>query len=94
MYVFQKDSTHSIISIFIDDIIIACKNQANIDDLAAQLCKHFELHDIVPTSWLLGIAINQDIAKGTISLCQSLYVNDVLKRFGMENCGTRKTPMD
>ena len=60
----------------------------------AQLRKHFELRDIGPTSWLLGIAINQDITKGSISLCQSLYVNDVLKRFGMENCSTRKTPMD
>ena len=42
----------------------------------------------------MSIAITQDVAKGTISLCQSLYVDDVLKRFGMENCSTRKTPMD
>ena len=63
MYVFQKGSTHIIIPIFIDDITIACKNQSDIHDLVAQLRKHFELRDIGPTSWLLGIAINQDLAK-------------------------------
>ena len=50
MYVFQKGSTHIIIPIFIDDITIACKNQSDIDDLVAQLHKHFELRDIGPTS--------------------------------------------
>ena len=94
MYVYQKGSTHIIIPIFIDDITIACKHQSDIDDLVAQLRKHFELRDIGPTSWLLGIAITQDLAKGTISLCQSLYIQDVLERFGMENCKARKTPMD
>jgi hypothetical protein len=94
MYVYQKGYTDIIIPIFIDDITIACKNQADIDDLVAQLCKHFELRDIGPTSWLLEIAITQDLAQGIFSLCQSLYIEDVLKHFGMENCSIRKTPMD
>jgi hypothetical protein len=46
MYVYQKGSTYIIIPIFIDDITIACKNQSDIDDLVAQLRKHFELCDI------------------------------------------------
>jgi hypothetical protein len=41
---------HIIIPIFIDDITIACKHQSDIDDLVAQLHKHFELCDIGPTS--------------------------------------------
>jgi hypothetical protein len=38
--------------------------------------------------------IGQDLAKGTISLCQSLYIQDVLERFSMENCSTRKMPIE
>jgi hypothetical protein len=94
MYVYQKGSTHIIIPIFIHDITIACKNQADINDLVAQLHKDFELCDIGPTSGLLGITITQDLAQGIVSPCQSLYIEDVLKHFGMENCSTRKTPMD
>jgi hypothetical protein len=94
MYVYQKGSTHIIILIFINNITIACKNQSDIDDLVVQLHKHFELHDIGTSSWLLGIAITQDLAKETVSLYQSLYIEDVLKHFDMENCSTRKTPMD
>ena len=94
LYVYQNGTTHIIIPIFIDDITIACKHQADIDQLVAELKKHFELRDIGQTSWLLGIAIKQDLAAGTVSLSQKLYIEDTLKRFGMENCNSVKTPID
>jgi hypothetical protein len=43
-------------------------------------------------SFFLGLQVKQ-IKEGTF-ICQSKYVNDLLKRFDMDNSKSIKTPMD
>ena len=56
--------------------------------------KFFELVDLGPISWLLGVSVTRNIDKRTISLGQESYVNQILIRFGLEKAKPVSTPME
>jgi len=45
------------------------------------LWKYFDIIDLVPVKWLLGICIEQDRPNHTISLSQMAYIDSVVARF-------------
>lgn len=52
------------------------------------------MKDLGPLSYCLGIEFNQNIEKHEITMSQSKYIRDVLKRFNMEDCKRVTTPMN
>ena len=42
--------------------------------------------DVGPASRVLGMLVPNNLQKGTISLDQSLYIQNVVERFGMADC--------
>jgi hypothetical protein len=59
-----------------------------------QLTERFEISDLGPINWLLGLSITRDITAYTISLGQRAYIEQILNRFGLENARTATTPME
>nr|GEY29928.1 hypothetical protein [Tanacetum cinerariifolium] len=51
--------------------------------MATHLC--FAMKDLEEAAYILGIKIYRDRSKRLISLCQSAYIEKILKRFYMEN---------
>ena len=49
--------------------------------------------DSVKRTFVLGIELLDD-ADGSVTLCQRRYVDDILKRFGMNDCNTVTSPVD
>ena len=49
----------------------------------AQLNKHFELVDLGPITWLLGVSVAHNVENQTISPGQEAYVEQILTRFQM-----------
>ena len=43
------------------------------------LRKEFEITDTGPLTWVLGANVEQSLDEGTVSLCQRLYVDDIIK---------------
>ena len=82
-----------IIPVFVDDITIAGKDKAAIQRVKDDLCKHFKLRDLGPTSWLLGVKIERDRSKRSLSISQHQYALDILERYGFSNCDPVSTPM-
>jgi hypothetical protein len=56
------------------------------------MSREFEMSMIGELSFFLGLQIKQ-LKEGTF-VCQSKYVKDILKKFGMEDAKPIKTPMD
>jgi len=54
----------------------------------------FEINIIREPSILLGMKIDRDEEKKTISLSQTHYIDSLLKRFGLTNANMVSTPMD
>jgi hypothetical protein len=55
------------------------------------MSKEFEMSMIVELSFFLGLQIKQ--LKDGVFVSQSKYLKDMLKKFGLENAKTIKTPM-
>nr|GFA96349.1 hypothetical protein [Tanacetum cinerariifolium] len=55
--------------------------------------KCFAMKDLGEAAYILGIKIYRDISKRLIGLCQSAYIEKILKRYCMENSKRRSIPM-
>ena len=69
--------------IYVDDILISCESDNDYLQLKGFLASKFEINDLGKLTWYLGIYI--DYSQDSISLSQSLYVDQVVARFRMEN---------
>ena len=73
---------------------LSSKSAPAIESFIAQFSQHFTICDLGPTTQLLGITIDRDHPKHSISLSQRQYCLDVLDRFGMADCKPISTPME
>ena len=94
IWIWRKSDTRIIIPVFVDDMTIAAKDKLSIQWVKDELAKRFTLHDMGPTNWLLGVHIQRDRSKRSITLSQRQYILDMLDRYGFANCSPVKTPMD
>jgi hypothetical protein len=59
----------------------------------ALLCVEFDMSDMGEIEYYLGIHIKRNWKLHILELNQSKYINDALKRYGMENCQPISTPL-
>lgn len=76
--------------LYVDDIIITGNNSAHISSLIDVLSSTFELKDLGPLSYFLGIQVQP--TKYGLTLTQSKYASNVLYRFQMDNAKPTKAP--
>jgi hypothetical protein len=81
-----------IIAIWVDDILIAGKSAVNIAKVKGQLAGAFRMKDLGQLAHFLGMRVTRT-SDGGISIDQSMYVKDILTRFGMEDSKAVSTPL-
>lgn len=54
----------------------------------------FNMEDFGQCERFLGLNIKRDLNGQTMSINQTTNLNNILQRFGMENCKPSKTPME
>jgi hypothetical protein len=89
----RRNDNVLIIAVYVDDLLILANNMDMIDQVKQELSFKFEMTDLGEVHYCLGIQIIRDRSKGVIEINQSKYVEDVLKRFNMENSKPAATPM-
>ena len=92
--VFLNKSTHVIIALYVDDLLIFAKTMASIKAVKAQLFLEYKMKDIGKASFILGIRIRRDTEKKRLAIDQSTYIRKFLRDFGMEDCHPVSTPID
>jgi hypothetical protein len=60
VYMYLKNELQVIVPVFVDDIIFASKGVSKLNSIIQRLGQHFKLHDLGPTTQLLGILIHRD----------------------------------
>jgi hypothetical protein len=80
-----------ICQIYVDDIIFGSTNQDFCEEFGDMMSREFKISIISELIFSLGLQVKQ--TKDGTFICQSKYVNDLLKRFGMDNSKSIKTPM-
>lgn len=83
-----------IIAVYVDDILLAGRNDKQMMEVKKMLAKHFEIKDMGELTHFLGVKIVQKPETGEIWMGQTTYAKNVLEKFGMENSKPVNTPVD
>ena len=94
LYMRTSGSKILFLLLYVDDLILVGDNIIEIEMVKPLMCKEFEMRDMMEMKTFLGITIDRDMSKGILLLDQKLYLEDVLRRFKMENCKAVATPME
>ena len=82
-----------IFSIHVDDIFAAASSREEMEAFKALLQTKWEISDLGPAKFVLGIAISRNHPSCTIFLSQMAYINRLLSCFGVGNARMANTPI-
>nr|GEY08709.1 retrotransposon protein, putative, Ty1-copia subclass [Tanacetum cinerariifolium] len=93
--VYQKASGSNItfLILYVDDILIMGNSIPMLQSVKTYLGKCFAIKDLGEAAYILGIKIYRDRSKRLIGLCQSAYIEKILKQYCMENSKRGSIPM-
>jgi hypothetical protein len=80
-----------ICQIYVDDIIFGSTNKSSCEEFSRIMIQKFEMSMMGELKYFLGFQIKQ-LQVGTF-ISQTKYIKDILKKFGMKNAKSIKTPM-
>lgn len=81
IYVKNSNEKFLILSLYIDDILLAGNNFEHVKTIKSRLSKSFDMKDMGKTEYILGIKIQRELFNKFLSLSQETYVKKILKRF-------------
>jgi len=94
VYTFGKDDRRVIVIIYVDDLILASKSIKELEFVKTQLKAEFKMVDLGAVQDVLGINIKREGQTGSMFLSQKKYVQELLKKFSMDNAKTVSTPLE
>lgn len=72
---------------------MASKRSGFIERVKAELVAAFQMVDMGPISFYLGLKVDRDREKGTIKLSQPAYIEKVLRKSFLDQANPTNTPM-
>ena len=83
-----------LIAIYVDDILLAGKSITRMNTVKQALSQKFQVKDMGELSYFLGVKVIHDHNAGSVWIGQQSYTESILRKFGMEDCKTIRTPVD
>ena len=93
VYVKRSKGSFIILSLYVDDILLAGNDMEMIIATKGWLSSNFEMKDMGEADYILGVKILRDRSKKLLGLSQQTYIKKVLERFQMHNCKPIDTPV-
>lgn len=90
--IYYTSDLELIIAIYVDDFLIFYKDNAKLKNIIETLSNSFKMKDMGPARGCIGIRIRQ--TENGIELDQQVYIEEVLKRFGMLEAKPVGNPCD
>ena len=80
--------------VYVDDIILAGRTDDRIKEVIATLSRKFDIKDMGELHYFLGMIVMQDEKQRSVWVGQTTFTENLLKRFGMQDCKPVSTPVD
>lgn len=80
-----------VVSLYVDDLIFTGTDLLVCEEFKNSMKHEFDMTDLGRMKYFLGVEIEQ-VEEG-IFLCQNKYAQEIITRFGMENCNAVKNPI-
>jgi len=81
-----------VIVLYVDDLLITGNNESALIAVKAQISTRFQMKDLGEVSNLLGMNVTRNRREGWLKIDQERYIQDILKRYNMEDCHPTVTP--
>lgn len=94
IYFKTQNGEKTYVAIYVDDILIFSNNQRSKEYIKERLSKCFKMKDLGPAHYILGMKLTRDRENGKLWLNQNSYIEDMLKKFNMDQCNPISTPID
>lgn len=82
-----------ILAIYVDDFFLFYSDHAMKDKVKKGLMDAFKIKDLGKPKQILGMNVHVDEKKGEVKFDQEIYINQILRRFHMEDCKPVGTPI-
>ena len=82
-----------ILAVYVDDLLLLASGVETMKEAKAELMSLYSMKEQGEVSWLLGMKIHRDCEKGTLTVTQTSYAKEILKKAGMDKCTRIDTPM-
>ena len=79
--------------LYVDDILLIGYDVGMLSSVKVWLSKNFSMKDLGEATYVLRICIYRDRSRRLFGLSQSMYIDTIVKRFGMENSMKGFIPM-
>ncbi|KAH9678644.1 Integrase catalytic domain-containing protein [Citrus sinensis] len=93
VYVKRSKDDFAILSLYVDDILLAVNNKEFVKTVKDWLYSKFDIKDMGETAYILGVKIFRDRSRKLLTLSQEPYIKKILKRFNMADCKPMDTPI-
>uniref|UniRef100_H3H7X3 Uncharacterized protein n=1 Tax=Phytophthora ramorum TaxID=164328 RepID=H3H7X3_PHYRM len=93
LYIKVVDGHCVLVLVYVDDVLITGSSPELISRTKTDLKTRFEMTDSGKCAFVLGIEL-VDGPDGSVTMCQRRYVDDILKRFAMDECKAVVSPVD
>lgn len=93
VYIRQKENSFLMLSVHVDDQLIASTSRLELDEFKRRLNSQFECSDGGPASYFLGFNIFRDRPNKRLFISQEHYIESVLERFDMLDCKPARVPL-
>uniref|UniRef100_A0AAV1VKG7 Reverse transcriptase Ty1/copia-type domain-containing protein n=1 Tax=Peronospora matthiolae TaxID=2874970 RepID=A0AAV1VKG7_9STRA len=93
LYIMTSEGHCVFVLVYVDDVLVTGSSPKLIAHTKEDLKTRFEMTDSGKCAFVLGIEL-LDGEDGSVTMCQRRYVDDVLKRFGMDECKAVASPVD
>ena len=94
MYIKRSNNYFIILSLYVDDILIAGNDKKLIDVSKRWLSSNFKMKDMGEANYLLGVKILKDRSKRLLGLSQETCIKKMLKHHHMPDCKLMDTPVE
>jgi len=93
VYLYRLENKFIILAVHVDDMLIVSNSNLKLTEMKLNLTKYFKVKDLGEVKFLLGIEVIRDRKSGLIELSQQVYINQLLKRFNVQDIKAATTPL-
>ena len=93
LYILKDASTILLLSVHVDDQLVASNSRSVLTKFKEDLNERFECTDNGPVNYLLGFNVHRDRRQRKLYVGQEFYIDSLLEKFDMTRCNPVKTPL-
>lgn len=93
IYTRHNASVFLVIGIYVDDLLLLCNSFSVLNRAKHELQDAFTMTDGGELTYCLGIQVQRDCNSGHILLSQTKFIDEILRRFNMQDCNGVPVPL-